>query len=94
MRQARRKGNWVFLAATASGHFEKSTLKKQHPKAYALAKLEAFPLYTFRHTCSTRWAEYMDPYCSRRDGPRTKGRGWAQKWAHCASTARRWIASI
>ena len=62
MRRARRKGDWVFPAATASGHIEKSTLKKQHPKAYASAKLEAFPLYTFRHTCLTRWAEYMDPY--------------------------------
>ncbi len=24
--------------------------------------MAAFPLYTFRHTCLTRWAEYMDPY--------------------------------
>jgi integrase len=41
---------------------EKSTLKKQHPKAYRLAKVAAFSLYTFRHTCLTRWAEYMDPF--------------------------------
>ena len=41
----------LFPAATASRPIEKSTLKKQHPKAYALAKLEAFPLYTFQHTC-------------------------------------------
>jgi integrase len=41
---------------------EKSTLKKPHLKAYKLAKVAAFPLYTFRHTCLTRWAEYMDPY--------------------------------
>lgn len=41
---------------------EKSTLKKQHPKAYQLAEVAAFSLYTFRHTCLTRWAEYMDPF--------------------------------
>jgi ABC-type transport system involved in cytochrome c biogenesis permease component len=36
----------LFPAATASGPIEKSTLKKQHPKAYALAKLLAniFPM--------------------------------------------------
>jgi integrase len=53
---------WVFPAATKSGHIEKSTLKKQHPNACELAKVTAFPLYTFRHTCLTRWAAYMDPY--------------------------------
>jgi integrase len=41
---------------------EKSTLKKQHPKAYRIAKVAAFSLYTFRHTCLTRWAEYMGPF--------------------------------
>ena len=53
---------WVFPAGTKSGHIEKSTLKKQHPKACTIAKLASFPLYTFRHTCLTRWAAYMDPY--------------------------------
>jgi len=53
---------WVFPAATESGHIEKFTLKKHHPKACALAELAPFPLYTFRHTCLTRWAAYMDPY--------------------------------
>jgi len=59
---AARSEEWVFPARTKSGHIEKSTLKKQHPKACTLAKLAPFPLYTFRHTCLTRWAEYMDPY--------------------------------
>jgi integrase len=62
MRRATSTNEWVFPAATASGHVEKSTLKKPHLKAYTLAKVAAFPLYTFRHTCLTRWAEYMDPY--------------------------------
>ena len=49
-------------APTRTGHIEKSSLKKQHPKACSLAKIAAFPLYTFPHTCLTRWAAYMDPY--------------------------------
>ncbi len=53
---------WVFPANTESGHIEKSSLKKQHAKACKLAKIESFPFYTFRHTCLTRWAAYMDPY--------------------------------
>ena len=54
--------NWVFPAATRSGHIEKSTLKKQHGKAVKLAQVEAFTLYTLRHTCLTRWSAHMDPY--------------------------------
>jgi integrase len=61
MRRAER-GEWIFPAPTSSGHIEKSSLKKQHAKACKLAKVSAFPLYTFRHTCITRWAAYMDPY--------------------------------
>ena len=53
---------WVFPAHTASGHIEKSTPKKQHQRACTLAKIKPFPLYTFRHTCLTRWAAHMDPY--------------------------------
>jgi integrase len=26
------------------------------------AEVTEFPLYTFRHTCLTRWAAHMDPY--------------------------------
>jgi integrase len=53
---------WLFPAHTRSGHIEKSTLKKQHPKACRFADTPAFPLYTFRHTCLTRWAAHMDPF--------------------------------
>ena len=52
----------MFPAPTKSGHIELSTLKKQHAKACQLARLEPLPLYTFRHTCLTRWAAHMDPY--------------------------------
>jgi Phage integrase family len=38
------------------------SLKKQHRKACKLGNLGDFVLYTFRHTCLTRWAEFMDPY--------------------------------
>ncbi len=27
-----------------------------------LGKVEHFPLYTFRHTCLTRWVPFMDPW--------------------------------
>jgi integrase len=54
--------SWVFPAPTASGHIEKSSLKKQHHRACKDAGIPAFPLYTFRHTCLTRWATTMDPY--------------------------------
>jgi len=61
-RTTARSEEWLFPAATKSGHIEKSTLKKQHPNACKLAKLAPFPLYTIRHTCLTRWAAYMDAY--------------------------------
>lgn len=61
-RRASADTEWVFPAPTRSGHVEKSSLKKQHRKACALAKVAEFPLYTFRHTCLTRWAAHMDPY--------------------------------
>jgi integrase len=62
MRRAERNGEWVFPAPTSSGHIEKSSVKKQHRRACQLAEVDFFTLYTFRHTCLTRWAEYMDPY--------------------------------
>ncbi len=62
MRRNAGSSEWVFPAPTQSGHIEKSTLKKKHPKAHELAGVAAFSLYTFRHTCLTRWAEYMDPF--------------------------------
>lgn len=60
---------WVFPAPTRSGHAEPSSLKKQHLRACKGAAtgendwdVQPFPLYTFRHTCLTRWAPYMDPW--------------------------------
>jgi len=53
---------WLFPADTISGHIEKSSLKKQHPKALRVSGVEPFELCTFRHTCLTRWAPHMDPW--------------------------------
>jgi integrase len=62
MRKAAAMSEWAFPAPTRSGHIEQSSLKKQHPKACKLAGIERVPFYTFRHTCLTRWAAYMDPH--------------------------------
>jgi integrase len=62
LRRSERQSEWVFPAPTRSGHIEKSSLKKQHRKAIKLSKVEAFTLYTLRHTCLTRWSAHMDPY--------------------------------
>jgi len=56
MREETRISEWVFPAATNSGHIEKSSLRKQHARTCKLAGMEAFPLYTLRHTRLTRWA--------------------------------------
>jgi len=48
---------WVWTAPTRSGHFEKSTLKKQHKKALRLSKVRPFVLYSLRHTFLTRLGE-------------------------------------
>jgi integrase len=56
MRSTASESDWVFPAPTISGHIEPSSLKKPHAKACTRAKIEQFPLYTFRHTCLTRWA--------------------------------------
>jgi integrase len=45
---------WVWPAPTQSGHFEKSTLKKQHQRAIRLSKVRPFVLYSLRHTFLTR----------------------------------------
>jgi len=62
MRRAADAAGWVFPAPTRSGHIEPSSLTKQHAKACAGSKVGAIPLYTFRHTCLTRWAPHMDPW--------------------------------
>jgi integrase len=48
---------WVWSAHTRSGHFEKSTLKKQHKKALRLSRVRPFVLYSLRHTFLTRLGE-------------------------------------
>jgi integrase len=48
---------WVWSARTSSGHFEKSTLKKQHKKALKLSRVRPFVLYSLRHTFLTRLGE-------------------------------------
>ncbi len=53
---------WVFPAPTRSGHIEQFSIKKQHTAACESAGITHFPIYTFRHTCLTRWASVMDPY--------------------------------
>jgi integrase len=41
---------------------EQSTLLRQHETACRLGKVAPFLLYTFRHTCITRWARILDRY--------------------------------
>jgi integrase len=48
---------WVWPSATASGHIEPCTLKKQHRKALKISKVRPFVLYSFRHTFLTRLGE-------------------------------------
>ncbi len=62
MRRAGQISDWVFPAPTKSGHVEASTLKKQHAAALKASGVPPFVLYTFRHTCITRWAKCMDPF--------------------------------
>jgi integrase len=62
MRRAGHASEWIFPAPTKSGHVEASTLKKQHAAALTASGVAPFVLYTFRHTCITRWAKYMDPF--------------------------------
>jgi integrase len=58
---------WVWVAPTASGHIEPSSLKKQHARTFRNVNGEAkknsqqpirpFVLYSFRHTFLTRLGE-------------------------------------
>jgi integrase len=56
------ESSWVFAAPTKSGHIEQSSVKKRHAAACKLAGIEPLPVYTFRHTCLTRWASHMGPW--------------------------------
>jgi integrase len=62
MRRTGGTSAWVFPAPTKSGHIESSSLKKQHAEAVKASGVVPFVLYTFRHTCITRWAKHMDPF--------------------------------
>jgi hypothetical protein len=55
-RRKPRRGLGV-VCPTRSGHFEKSTLKKQHKKALRLSRVRPFVLYSLRHTFLTRLGE-------------------------------------
>jgi integrase len=44
----------VWATATASGHIEPSTVKKQHQRALRLSGVRPFVLYALRHTFLTR----------------------------------------
>jgi integrase len=48
---------WIWSAPTQSGHFEGSSLKKQHSKALRLSGVRPFVLYSLRHTFLTRLGE-------------------------------------
>jgi integrase len=59
MRRAESTSEWVFPRATASGHVEGSTLKKQHAAAIKASEVSPFVIYDFRHTRITRWAKTL-----------------------------------
>jgi integrase len=66
-RKAAASSEWFFPAPTASGHIDSSSLKKQHATALKASKVDAFVLYSLRHTCLTRWAEAgMDTFVLKR----------------------------
>jgi integrase len=62
MRREVSASDWIFPAATKSGHMEDSTIKKQHARALGLCQVPAFVVYDLRHTCLTRWAKVMDTF--------------------------------
>lgn len=56
------KSEWVFPAPTKTGHIDQSSIKKAHRRALKASKVTAFVPYDLRHTCLTRWAQYLDPF--------------------------------
>ncbi len=62
--EMRRTGDegWILPAPTKSGHIEQSTVKKAHTRALKASSVAPFVLYDLRHTCLTRWAQYLDPF--------------------------------
>jgi integrase len=61
MRRSAAEGPWVSAAPTKSGHISKLSLTKQYAAECSESGVEPFVLYTFRHTCLTRWAALMNP---------------------------------
>lgn len=59
MRRTIACSEWVLPAPTKSGHIEPSSIKKQS-KSPCACRTEYLPIYTFRHTCLTRWADHID----------------------------------
>jgi integrase len=56
-------GGWLFPNPdTATGHIAESSVRDLHAKAVKNSGVLAFELYILRHTCLTRWGEYMDPF--------------------------------
>ena len=62
MRSADRASEWIFPAATKTGHIDQSSIKKQHANALRTSGVSRFVPYDLRHTCLTRWAKYLDPF--------------------------------
>ena len=55
-------GAWLFPAPTKSGHMGHSTVRDLHAKAVKASGVLPFDIYVLRHTCLTKWGEYMDPW--------------------------------
>ena len=97
MRRGHVEGTWIFPASTKSGHVEPSTLRGQHAHASTMAKLQHFPIYTFRHTCLTRWAPFIDPWtlaylAGHRDMSTTKRYVHPQEYSTRVAMEKAWVA--
>src|SRR5271165_2345908 len=55
------KGDLALRKAVDDLHGQ-STVKKAHLRAPKLSKVAPFVLYDLRHTCLTRWAQYLDAF--------------------------------
>jgi integrase len=90
-------GPWIFPAPNKSGHIEPWSVRGQHAKARRLSKVEHFPIYTFRHTCLTRWAPFMDPWtlaylAGHRDMSIAKRYGYPQEFSTRAAMEKARVA--
>ncbi len=62
MRRTLNGSPWIFPAPTKTGHIEQSSIKKAHRRALKASQVAPFVVYDMRHTCLTRWAQYLDPF--------------------------------